>query len=62
MSQARQVLAFDIYGTILNTGAIAATLQSLLSVSEDKATELSLLWRRYQLEYALTPVLQRMRH
>jgi 2-haloacid dehalogenase len=51
MSSSKQVFAFDIYGTICNTGTIAIALQSLLDVDENKATELSLLWRRYQLEY-----------
>lgn len=50
MAFAKQVLAFDIYGTILNTGAITVALQSLLNIAEEKAVELSLLWRRYQLE------------
>ncbi|KIP01123.1 hypothetical protein PHLGIDRAFT_20708 [Phlebiopsis gigantea 11061_1 CR5-6] len=47
----RNVLAFDIYGTILNTNSVGVTLQSLLSISEDQANAVCLLWRRYQLEY-----------
>ena len=46
----RNVLAFDIYGTILNTNSVGITLQSLLSISEEQANAVCLLWRRYQLE------------
>ena len=46
----RNVLAFDIYGTILNTNSVGTTLQSLLSISEEQANAVCLLWRRYQLE------------
>ncbi|EKM53331.1 uncharacterized protein PHACADRAFT_259620 [Phanerochaete carnosa HHB-10118-sp] len=45
------VLAFDIYGTILDTNTINVGLQSLLDIGEQKSTEICLLWRRYQLEY-----------
>ncbi|KAI0090620.1 haloacid dehalogenase [Irpex rosettiformis] len=51
MSVQKQVLAFDIYGTILDTGGIAKALQSHVGIDEEKAKQVSLLWRRYQLEY-----------
>ncbi|KAI0338394.1 haloacid dehalogenase [Trametopsis cervina] len=51
ISTRQQVLAFDIYGTILDTNGIATALGSALNLDEDKAAQLSLLWRRYQLEY-----------
>lgn len=50
MPSGKQVLAFDIYGTLLNTNAIGIALQSLLGINEEQANALSLLWRRYQLE------------
>ncbi|KAI0684651.1 haloacid dehalogenase [Cytidiella melzeri] len=46
-----QALAFDIYGTLLDTNGIAKALQSQLNLDEPKAMQVSLLWRRYQLEY-----------
>ncbi|GJE98260.1 haloacid dehalogenase-like protein [Phanerochaete sordida] len=50
-SKPKHVLAFDIYGTILDTSSIAAALQPLLAVDAATAAQLSQLWRRYQLEY-----------
>lgn len=47
----KHVLAFDIYGTILDTNSLNVGHQSLLDIDADKAAALSLLWRRYQLEY-----------
>ncbi|KAI0055999.1 haloacid dehalogenase [Artomyces pyxidatus] len=45
------ILAFDVYGTILNTGSIAGSLKEHLNISTDKANAISTLWRTYQLEY-----------
>ncbi|KAL4252388.1 HAD-like hydrolase superfamily protein [Abortiporus biennis] len=46
------VLAFDIYGTLLDTGSITKSLiEKLPELDENKANQLSQLWRRYQLEY-----------
>lgn len=42
------VLAFDIYGTLINPAGITQHLQS---VSADKATAFAGLWRQKQLEY-----------
>lgn len=50
MSSGLQLLAFDVYGTLLDTGSISADIRNLLGLDEEKATQLSLLWRRYQLE------------
>ena len=47
---ANKVLAFDIYGTLLDTASIARALSKHLNLSEEKAAEVSSLWRRYQLE------------
>lgn len=46
----KHVLAFDIYGTILNTNSVGVALQSLFSVEKEEADVICLLWRRYQLE------------
>ncbi|KAI0036369.1 haloacid dehalogenase, partial [Vararia minispora EC-137] len=46
-----QILAFDIYGTLLDTGSISTAVAEQLMLSPEKALELSLLWRRLQLEY-----------
>ncbi|KAI0821054.1 haloacid dehalogenase [Irpex lacteus] len=51
MSLRKQVLAVDIYGTILNTQGIAKALHTQLNLHEENANQVSLLWRRYQLEY-----------
>lgn len=49
---AKYVLAFDIYGTLIDTSGIAQALSSALGLDSGKASEISALWRRYQLEYA----------
>ncbi|KAI9728429.1 MAG: hypothetical protein M1828_003830 [Chrysothrix sp. TS-e1954] len=46
------ILAFDLYGTLLSTSSIAAKLGELYS--SDKAKDLALTWRKYQLEYTWT--------
>ncbi|KAH9913840.1 HAD-like domain-containing protein [Fomitopsis serialis] len=45
------VLAFDIYGTILNTNSITSGIKQHSHLDDEKAAQLSQLWRRYQLEY-----------
>lgn len=42
------ILAFDLYGTLLSTESIAKKLESHF---KDKAGSIAALWRRYQLEY-----------
>ncbi|KAL4862286.1 hypothetical protein BDV12DRAFT_179032 [Aspergillus spectabilis] len=44
----KKVLAFDLYGTLLSTESIAQQLKSHFPA---KASSISGLWRRYQLEY-----------
>ncbi|KAI0071686.1 haloacid dehalogenase [Panus rudis PR-1116 ss-1] len=53
MAEARktQYLAFDIYGTLLNTTSIASVIKTVLPIDEEKASALSSRWRTYQLEY-----------
>ncbi len=41
-------LAFDVYGTLIDTTGVTETLQSLIG---DKATDFSNFWRAKQLEY-----------
>ncbi|KAH8110890.1 haloacid dehalogenase [Phellopilus nigrolimitatus] len=48
---AQVILAFDIYGTLLDTDSITQSLSERLHLDEGKAAEVSVLWRRYQLEY-----------
>ncbi|CCM01054.1 uncharacterized protein FIBRA_03102 [Fibroporia radiculosa] len=51
-NSSRLVLAFDIYGTILDTGSIASAIRvQVAECSNDQAIQLSQLMRRYQLEY-----------
>ncbi|KAH9930807.1 haloacid dehalogenase [Amylocystis lapponica] len=51
LDNAKHVLAFDIYGTLLDTSSIHAAIQTHTGLPVETAKELSLLWRRYQLEY-----------
>ena len=50
------VLAFDVYGTLLDTSQVKHALVTHVGVSGVAAVEISALWRRYQLEcdFALT--------
>jgi 2-haloacid dehalogenase len=43
-------LAFDIYGTLIDTNGVVAALEELDAVG-DRAAEFSLAWREKQLEY-----------
>ena len=47
---ATQVLAFDIYGTLLDTSSISQALIEHAGLEPSKAADVSTLWRRYQLE------------
>ncbi|EPQ51691.1 hypothetical protein GLOTRDRAFT_48581 [Gloeophyllum trabeum ATCC 11539] len=53
MPAEKKVLAFDIYGTLLDTGAIAQAIQKYVKEIEaaDQAKALAASWRTYQLEY-----------
>lgn len=48
------VLACDVYGTLLDTSAVATALQKNLSILDSltasKAKEIAQEWRKYQLE------------
>lgn len=44
----RQVLAFDVYGTLVDTASVAARLRELVG---DKADAFAQVWRDKQLEY-----------
>lgn len=46
-----QVLAFDVYGTLLDTSSISTALEKKLQVSKEKAAAVAITWRMYQLEY-----------
>ncbi|KAA1477038.1 haloacid dehalogenase [Dentipellis sp. KUC8613] len=43
-----QILAFDVYGTLLDTSAIASEIQKY---APEKANDVATTWRMYQLEY-----------
>jgi 2-haloacid dehalogenase len=47
----KQVLAFDIYGTLLDTSSISVAIAKHMKISPEKALELSLAWRSVQLQY-----------
>lgn len=49
MTTTKNVIAFDLYGTLLATESIAKELAKLFG--EDKAQSIAGFWRRYQLEY-----------
>lgn len=49
MSGKQTILAFDLYGTLLSTESIAKEIGEYLD--DEKSTQVTQLWRRYQLEY-----------
>lgn len=51
MAEHTQVVAFDIYGTLLDTRSISRSLEEHLQLDKKSAVEVSALWRRYQLEW-----------
>lgn len=51
MAEHSQVVAFDIYGTLLDTSSISRSLEEHLQLDKKSAVEVSALWRRYQLEW-----------
>lgn len=48
MPSPRLILAFDLYGTLLNTDSIVKELALNFG---NEADSVAMLWRRYQLEY-----------
>lgn len=52
MGPPKLVLAFDIYGTLLDTSKVAGDLCTQFpdDLDEKRGLEVSALWRRYQLE------------
>jgi hypothetical protein len=47
------VLALDVYGTLLDTSAVAGALRSHLGLADavaGKAPQIAASWRKYQLE------------
>lgn len=46
---AENIVAFDLYGTLLSTDSIVKQLEK--HFENAKAKSISALWRRYQLEY-----------
>jgi len=51
MPSKKQVLAFDIYGTLLDTSSVSTAVAEHLNIPNEKALEFCLLWRKLQLEY-----------
>lgn len=51
------VLAFDVYGTLLDTGSISGVVREHLHVSEHEAHAIGVAWRKHQLEYVLALLL-----
>lgn len=49
MTSTNTIVAFDLYGTLLNTASIAAKLSE--HFGKDKGPDLAAKWRVYQLEY-----------
>ncbi|KZV70102.1 haloacid dehalogenase [Peniophora sp. CONT] len=47
----KQTLAFDVYGTLLDTSSVSTALAQNLSIDDDKAKALAGLWRQLQLTY-----------
>ncbi|MEM1002964.1 MAG: haloacid dehalogenase type II [Bacteroidota bacterium] len=49
MASHSRTLAFDVYGTLVNTHGVVTALEKLIG---DKASEFSMTWRDKQLEYS----------
>lgn len=49
------IIAFDLYGTLLDTSSISTDLRNALApethLSQDQADQITAKWRQYQLEY-----------
>ena len=46
------VLAFDLYGTLLDTSSVSKKLQECLGLQDEIAAKtVAQAWRKYQLEY-----------
>lgn len=54
-SQQKLLIAFDLYGTLLDTSSISTDLVDALapevSLSQEQADQIAAKWRQYQLEY-----------
>jgi hypothetical protein len=50
MMSSSTILAFDIYGTILDTSAVSSALAECTKITSEKAKVLTQEWRKYQLE------------
>lgn len=54
-SQQKLIIAFDLYGTLLDTSSISTDLLNALtpeiSLSQEQADQITAKWRQYQLEY-----------
>lgn len=52
------VFAFDIYGTLLDTSAIASAIGKQLGLADglvqSKPSEIATSWRKYQLEFVVS--------
>ena len=55
-----QILAFDVYGTLLDTSAISTALVEHLRTTSEEASEVAARWRMFQLEWVMC-VLQGIR-
>ena len=49
MSDQKTILAFDLYGTLLDTSCIASKVEEYYG--EAKGKQVAALWRQHQLEY-----------
>jgi len=56
ISSKPQTLAFDVYGTLIDTHGLVSMLEAFAG---DKAEALSILWRQKQLEYSFRRALMR---
>ncbi|MGD8339858.1 MAG: haloacid dehalogenase type II [Gammaproteobacteria bacterium] len=56
MSESKTVLAFDVYGTLIDTAGVVAELRTVVG---DRAEEFSRIWRDKQLEYSFRRALMR---
>jgi len=45
------VVAFDLYGTLVNPASISKALAQALGAGDDKVQQVNTAWRKYQLEY-----------
>eukprot|EP00123_Amoebidium_parasiticum_P017640 comp23928_c1_seq1/m.42249 comp23928_c1_seq1/g.42249 ORF comp23928_c1_seq1/g.42249 comp23928_c1_seq1/m.42249 type:complete len:234 (-) comp23928_c1_seq1:754-1455(-) len=55
---ARRVLAFDVYGTLIDTAGVTAALVPFVG-SQEKAAQFATFWREKQLEYSFRRALMK---